>query len=319
MALSSLLGYKVSFPGSEAYDSSLLSYFSLQESQIRPLCIVSPTTTEDVSKTIGALSSSSVGTEAKDEATCQFAIRSGGHAGFAGAANAAGGVTIDLRGLDSIKVSDDRMVASIGVGAIWKDVYSKLDALNLSVAGGRAGPVGVGGLVTGGGISYFSPRYGWTCDTVLNFEVVLSDGSVVDANMEQNPDLLFALRGGSNNFGVVTRVDLRAFEQGDIWGGSVYYPLSSIDQQLRAFVEFNLADAYDEYASLIMSFGYAHGKGSAIVSSIEYTKAVEEPPVFRPFMEIPYLHSTMRITNMTDISIEQGSFSPNGQRQVLVL
>ncbi|ROV95990.1 hypothetical protein VMCG_07956 [Cytospora schulzeri] len=107
-----------------------------------------------------------------DQGSCHFAVRSGGHMGFAGAANIANGVTIDLGALNSVEVTEDRTMASVGVGATWGQVYSHLEPLGLSVAGGRSAPVGVGGLTLGGGISYFSPRFGWTCDTVSNYQVV---------------------------------------------------------------------------------------------------------------------------------------------------
>lgn len=61
--------------------------------------------------------------------------------------------------------------------------------------------IGVGGLTLGSGISYTSPRYGWTCDTVSEFQIVLADGSIVEADSKSRPDLLWALKGGSNNFG----------------------------------------------------------------------------------------------------------------------
>ena len=73
--------------------------------------------------------------------------------------------------LNTVTVNEDHTVASVGAGASWLDVYAHLDALNLSVAGGRNGAVGVGGLTLGGGISYFAPRVGWACDNVANFEV----------------------------------------------------------------------------------------------------------------------------------------------------
>jgi FAD/FMN-containing dehydrogenase len=198
-------------------------------------------------------------------------------------------------------------------------VYAHLDPLRLSVAGGRAAQVGVGGLTTGGGISYFSPRYGWTCDTVLNFEVVLADGSIVNANETQNPDLMVALRGGSSNFGVVTRVDLMAFEQGPVWGGTLYHAIETVEQHLEAFVEFNSAERYDEFASLITSFGFAGGRGSAVVNNLEYTKDEVNPPVFRPFTAIPALFSTMRTAQMHEIAMEQGAFQQNGKRFVYTL
>ncbi|EDP54949.1 hypothetical protein KXX16_006847 [Aspergillus fumigatus] len=306
LALSTILGDKVSFPPTHRYKSCTNSYFSQQNSKLQPLCFVSPTTVEDVSTAVTTITNSN----------CQFAIRSGGHTSFGGACNVANGITIDLRALNAITLSDDRTTLSVGVGASWGDVYAFLDPLGLSVAGGRAAQVGVGGLTIGGGISYFSPRYGWTCDTVTNFEVVLADGTVVQANENENPELLVALRGGAANFGIVTRVDFRTFEQGPLWGGTVYCALETIDEQLRAFADLNSATGYDEYASLITSFGFAKGKGAAVVNSVVYTKAEECPAVFAPIMEIPSMFSTMRLRSVHEMSREQGSFAPNGKRQL---
>lgn len=81
---------------------------------------------------------------------CQFAIKSGGHTPWAGAASISGGITIDLAGLNQVTVSQDKKSTGIGPGNRWVDVYSKLDALGLAVLGGRDAAVGVGGLVTGG-------------------------------------------------------------------------------------------------------------------------------------------------------------------------
>ncbi|KAJ1714093.1 oxidoreductase [Aspergillus flavus] len=310
LALIGALGKKVSFPNSQPYNDSINTYFSQQNSNLHPLCIVSPTTAQDVSTAIKIINST--------PETPNFAIRSGGHALFTGASNIANGITLDLRGLNSIKVSPDRTTASIGVGATWGDVYPHLDQLGLSVAGGRAGQVGVGGLTTGGGISYFSPRYGWTCDTVTNFEVVLANGTIVNANEHENPELLIALRGGSNNFGVVTRVDLKTFGQGPIWGGTVYHSVDTYQEQLEAFAGVNSAEGYDEYASLITSFGYS-AQGKAVVNSIVYTKAEENPVVYRPFMAIPKLYSTVRIAGLHEIAMEQGSFSKVDKRQLTVV
>ncbi|RMZ45315.1 hypothetical protein AFCA_010756 [Aspergillus flavus] len=310
LAFIGALGKKVSFPNSQPYNDSINTYFSQQNSNLHPLCIVSPTTAQDVSTAIKIINST--------PETPNFAIRSGGHAPFTGASNIANGITLDLRGLNSIKVSPDRTTASIGVGATWGDVYPHLDQLGLSVAGGRAGQVGVGGLTTGGGISYFSPRYGWTCDTVTNFEVVLANGTIVNANEHENPELLIALRGGSNNFGVVTRVDLKTFEQGPIWGGTVYHSVDTYQEQLEAFAGVNSAGGYDEYASLITSFGYS-AQGKAVVNSIVYTKAEENPVVYRPFMAIPKLYSTVRIAGLHEIAMEQGSFSKVDKRQLTVV
>lgn len=75
-------------------------------------------------------------------------------------------------------------------------------------------------MTLGGGISFFSGRYGWACDGVKNYELVTADSRILQVNETSHPDLYFALRGGGNNFGIVTRLDLDTFPQGPIWGGS---------------------------------------------------------------------------------------------------
>lgn len=52
-------------------------------------------------------------------------------------------------------------------------------------------------------------------------QVVLANGTICNANANSHPDLWYALKGGSNNFGVVTRIDLKTFAQGKFWGGSI--------------------------------------------------------------------------------------------------
>jgi FAD/FMN-containing dehydrogenase len=122
---------------------------------------VTPQTAEEVSLTLRVLK----------QLQCQFAVKSGGHAAFEGASNIEGGVTIDLVDLNEISVSDERNVTSLGPGNRWVDVYRKLDGMGLSVVGGRVADIGVGGLILGGGISFFSGRHGWACDNVVNYQV----------------------------------------------------------------------------------------------------------------------------------------------------
>lgn len=106
------------------------------------------------------------------------------------------------------------------------------------VAGGREGLVGVGGLLLGGGKTFYTCRVGFACDQVINYEVVLADGSIVEANNKTNPDLFRVLKGGSNNFGVVTRFDMTTFPAGPIWDGNVMYTRDDTDALIAAFVDF---------------------------------------------------------------------------------
>ncbi|KAF3766669.1 FAD-binding domain-containing protein [Cryphonectria parasitica EP155] len=303
-ALSAVLGDLTFSPTSLSYDSSQSSYWSLQEAEVEPSCVVQPKSAEDVSvaiKTMTAIEG------------CHFAIRSGGHSPNAGAANIASGVTVDLSQLGGTIISDDRSTVSINPGSTWAAVYETLDLVNLTVAGGRSGGVGVGGLTTGGGISFLSPRVGFSCDNVLNYEVVLANGSIVDS--QDDADLHISLSGGSNNFGIVTRIDFAAIEQGLIWGGNVYYSIDTIDSQLQAFANISNADTYDDYSSLIMSLAYDGLLDlSLVANAIEYTKAEIYPPVFQPLMAIPAIDSTMRLDTVAGIAEELATLSPGGSR-----
>ena len=160
--LSQSLGAKVSYPSDARYNATEASYWSLQESDIRPACILQPSTAHDVSIAVSLLSSTD---------HCEFAVKGQGHSPAAGFANVDNGVTIDMAGLASVETNEDHSVALVGAGASWLDVYRHLDPLGVSVAGGRNGNVGVGGLLLGGGISHFTARVGWACDSVVNYEV----------------------------------------------------------------------------------------------------------------------------------------------------
>lgn len=135
-----MLPDKVILPSQPEYAAVKASYFSLQEREISPACVVTPKTTADVATAVQALVQHDV----------PFAVRGGGHALNAGAANVEAGVTIDLRGLNQISVNADQSVVSVGGGARWSEVYSSLEPLGLAVAGSRDEAVGVGGLTLGG-------------------------------------------------------------------------------------------------------------------------------------------------------------------------
>ncbi|KAI0404734.1 putative oxidoreductase [Xylaria palmicola] len=304
-ALAALFPNITSFPSSQTYNASVSSYSYLQAASLRPDCVISPETTEDVARAVRLLTHRSPSlADGGEEGACPFAIRSGGHASKANAANIDGGVTFDLRRLNSVSVDPSWSTASVGVGNTWGAVYAELDAMNLSVNGGRVASVGVGGLSLGGGISFSGTRYGWTSDTITNFEVVLANGSIVDANATSNPDLHWALRGSSNNLGVVTRIDLETFEQGPIWGGTLTCPGSAWADTARELAKINSPDTYDEYAALFSSWVYSGPTGTVVSNTVVYTKAVENPQVFAGFTSLPRLAGTTGISNLSSFAVE---------------
>ena len=118
-------------------------------------------------------------------------------------------------------------------GALWEDVDTAAWKHHLAVVGGTVVDTGVGGLTLGGGIGWLSGLRGFTCDNLVRAEMVTAAGEKVVAGPDGDPDLLWALRGGGGNFGVVTAFEFEAIDPGPILAGYIHYPISAVKQVLR--------------------------------------------------------------------------------------
>ncbi|RDW85408.1 hypothetical protein BP5796_03733 [Coleophoma crateriformis] len=299
-ALSLLLGNKVSYAGNAVFANSVASYFSAQSASVVPQCIVKATSSSDVATAVKVLSF----LQRISSDYCQFAIRSGGHMHWAGAASIDRGVVLDLSSLNRVSVREDRTIASVEPGAKWGEVYMQLDAMGLSVTGGRVFDAGVGG-----GISFFSARYGFACDNVANYELVLASGEILNVNQDSHPDLFRSLKGGTNNFGVITRFDLKTFPLGKMFGGFMFSEASNLPQVYDHFAEFAASKNYDENAAWIQSFTFGEDYGFVSPSSLEYTQEDPDPEVFRAFraLEPAPVYDTLRLTNLSDLAFEMSA------------
>jgi FAD/FMN-containing dehydrogenase len=237
---------KVLLPSDEEYKERQDSFWSLY-SKVEPACIVRPTTAEEVSAILKTLVAASQ----------QFAIRSGGHTQWAGANNIQDGVTIDLQFLNWTKFDEATDTVEIGPGARWKDVYTELEKYGRVVAGGRNGKVGVGGLLLGGGKTFFAGSRGFACDDIISYEVVLGDGRIVTADASNaHKDLFMALKGGSGNFGIVTNFKMQSFACDKIWGGLRILPKESTGVALQALEDFTPHVSEDENSNLLLFIAY---------------------------------------------------------------
>jgi hypothetical protein len=293
---------RVTFPGKIAYEASLGSYFD-GKSRLAPNCIVQPTSAEEVSAAVKVLTTATI------LKPCQFAVRSGGHTPIPGSNNIGDGVTIDLSHMNRTTYNPSTKVASILPAARWGSVYQTLEPLGRMVAGGRGSTVGVGGFLLGGGISHHAPRVGLSCDNVVNFQVILADGRIVDSNKDTNADLFTALKGGSNNFGIVTRYDMETFENEDLWGGIVSWPASTVNQHFKALVDFGVSPKRDPNAALIVFQGYSTASPTDVVrAAFDYTKPVSRPDAYKDFFAVPNnISDTTKIQPMSAVAAEFGS------------
>jgi|SRR5690242_1400966 len=101
-------------------------------------------------------------------------------------------------------------------------------------------PVGVPGLILGGGISHFASKLGWACDNVASFELVTASGLAINVSPRSYSDLYWALRGGGNNFGIFTNFKLNTFTLGQMWGGQRIYLENTFSEVLSAIYDFTV-------------------------------------------------------------------------------
>ncbi|KAH8798627.1 hypothetical protein F5884DRAFT_870039 [Xylogone sp. PMI_703] len=317
-------------------DNFAAQYFSAQQRELLPLCVIQPESTEQVSKAITIIRTQD----------CIFTIRSGGHGRFAGTSSIHGGLVLDLSQLNNIELLEDESTVLIGTGSRWLDAYRHLEEKGLTVVGARDGSVGVGGFTLGGGISFISRRYGWALDNVRNFEVVLANGSIANVSQQTYPDLYFALRGGGNNFCIVTRFYFETHEQGQLWGGTNLFRLDDLQERRATLglsddtewsLQFPLVDAtawiqravcffrsctqstdiIDSFVRLANDEQQDRSANGFIFLSwfplqrtylagttISYDQPRPDPPVFRHMTSRTGVYTTNRLANMSDLSLE---------------
>ncbi|KAK6863755.1 hypothetical protein PG995_000283 [Apiospora arundinis] len=248
------LSHAVHLPSSSLYPSLVRgSYWP--DTQRAPWCFVVPSSTVEVSQALTAIQSAGDGA-----GDWYVAVRSGGH-GTRRSNSLEQGVIVDLSHLNATTYDAATKTASIGPGARWGEVYASLEEHGVSVTGGREGVVGVGGLLLGGGVSWHTARTGFACDSVVNYEVVLASGEIVNANATAHSDLFRALKGGGSNFGIVTGFRLATFPAANL----------VVDKRSIGIEHINtVIDAVATFTDLDQSF-----HDNALLTAIQYRPDTE--------------------------------------------
>jgi FAD/FMN-containing dehydrogenase len=206
-------------PGDDDYDGARISFNGILDR--RPAAIVSCATIGDVVAAV----------RAARRLDLPVAVRGGGHS-VAGHSIPDGALVVSLDRMRGVDVDPELRLARAGGGAQWNDVDAAAFAHGLPVPGGTFGDTGIGGLTLGGGIGWLMPVAGLTCDNLVAAEVVTADGNVLIAGPDGDGELLWALRGGGGNFGVVTTFTYQLVPVGPMWGGTIRYQGSAAAQLL---------------------------------------------------------------------------------------
>ncbi|KAI4711693.1 hypothetical protein J4E89_003134 [Alternaria sp. Ai002NY15] len=304
-SLKLIFGSKLLSSGSESYDTFTSGYWSNQAASVNPACVFRPSKAIDVSTTILV----------SRLTQCPFAVKGGGHTAFPGASSIEGGITITMEAMNEITLSSNKKTAFIGPGNRWGAVYTKLGEHNLAVIGGRASDVGLG-LVLGGGISHQSSIYGYACDNVASYEVVTASGIILKVTPTLFPDLYWALRGGGNNFGIVTRFELETIPQGLMWGGTRVHTQASYPALIDAFASMAEGATEDPKSAQILSFAVTAGNAAAQIQ-LEYLEPVDEtnpPAILKKYLDIPPLMANTLNRTLANDTVMLTNQMPGGRR-----
>ena len=247
-----------------------------------------------------------------------LSVYGGGH-GVTGSAVVDAGICIDLRGMDRVDVDPERRVARIEGGARWGAIDAATQEHGLAVTGGRMSDTGIGGLALGSGSGWLERKLGFTCDNLVEAEVVTADGRTVTASEDENPDLFWGLRGGGGNFGVVTAFHLRLHPIGPILlAGQLMYPIEMARDLMRFYRDFILGAPDEACGGMAFitappeEFVPEPVRGQPVVGVIVvYTGDVAEgEEVFRPLREFGPPGLEM-VQPMPYVAVQQMIDAPN--------
>ena len=273
---------EVLVPGDAGYDAARAVWNAMIDR--RPAAIVRATGTDDVIAAVKLAAAHRM----------PVSIRGGAH-NVAGHAVGDDGLMIDLSGMRGVRVDPERRRAWVEGGATWGNVDAATQAFGLATPGGLISDTGVGGLTLSGGIGWLRSRHGLVIDNLVSADVVTADGRLVHADRNEHADMLWALKGGGGNFGVVTTFEFALHPIGPtvMFAGPVY-PIEAGSGPIRFWREF-LRDKNDRVGSLIEFStipndpGYpeaAWGKRVYTIAAAYTGDPIEGERLFQPLREL---------------------------------
>lgn len=249
------------YPGDRFYDKARLVFNGLIDKY--PSVILCPRSTADIVTAVR---------HAVDTGG-EIAVRGGGHS-VAGHSTSDGGVVIDLGLMRGVRVDPGQRLAYVEPGCTWGDVDRATTAHGLACPGGVVSTTGIGGFCLGGGIGWLSRAFGMTCDNLVGAELVTAAGEILSVSETQNPEVLWGLRGGGGNFGVVAQFVIRLHPVDRVVAGISSYDDTQAEAVLRHF-RAHMDDAGDHIAS-ILDFSTDGKSGRNTVNLLGCSISVDE-------------------------------------------
>ncbi|KAF2265021.1 bifunctional solanapyrone synthase [Lojkania enalia] len=256
----------------DAYNRLRMHHFS-PTAYGTPLCIYSPESVDALVEAFSIITANDA----------KIAIRGQGHSPLPGWADIDGGVTVVTSNIKDISYDEASGNVLAGMGNTWGEVYEYAETFGRLANGARHLTVGLA-TVLGGGISHLSSKYGFIADSVMEFELLVANGTLIKASQVSNPDLFFALKAGSTNYGILTRVTLATYPMGKVWGGTLVYTNDHRDAVMRAYAAYQKDGQLDTNSGLL---SYMAISNNTYFINFAYLDGVERPKAFQPFYNIP--------------------------------
>ncbi|KAJ7032358.1 FAD-binding domain-containing protein [Mycena alexandri] len=306
--LQSDLGSTIVEASGAEYNATSQGPWSLFNSLDRPTCIVYPRTATHVQLAMASIF----------QHKSHYAVQAGAHSPMIGWNSINDGVLISFANMTSTSYNPVTDTVTVQPGVHWGDAMAAVEAYGVSVLGGRASDIGTG-LLLGGGISFISPLYGWSADSIKEMDVVLVTGQLVTANATNTyADLFHALKGGANRFGIVTRYKLNAIHTGtkdnkNWFSGIIVYPGSSSVALSKASARY-IREVTDPKAVVILNTINLTAVDANTVY-LFYNGAGLPPGIFGDFLSIPRTSQTLSPLSYYDMSnLISGAARGNGQQ-----
>lgn len=225
--LRAALGTKVILPGDSSYDDARLAWNRAVDQ--RPFAIVRPHTVPEVVEAVRAAAATGL----------RVAAQSTGHAAATlSGAGLSETMLLSLSGLHGVTIDPASCTATIAGGTVWNEVLEAAAPYGLTALHGSAGDISVAGYALSGGLSFYGRRHGLSINGVRAARVVTASGDLVTADGSENPDLFWALRGGSGSLGVVVELEIDLLPYADVFAGMLLWDAGRANDVAHAWADW---------------------------------------------------------------------------------
>lgn len=216
-----------------------------------------------------------------------------------------GGILLKTTQLTGVLIDPERRIAKVAPGARWGAVLDAARQFGLAPLSGSHRDVGVTGYTLGGGVGWLARKYGFAADSVIRAEVVTADGRTVTASAEQHPDLFWAIRGGTGNFGIVTSLEFRLYPVREVHAGIVYYGIDRAAAILRRYRDWT-ATIPNELSTAVVLTRVPGTEQRAVAIKVLYAGAADlAEHLLKPLFEIagPRLAGELKTIEYADAAM----------------